>query len=233
MRGGVAPVKVTGEVSTGLLLIGRRFYEFLTIRPIRIRNIYLSRSDQTIDLLLTRRSVKPMTMATPGPSDEDLDIILRAGARVPDHGKLAPWRFILFKGDARAAFGVVLRQRFAQAEPRADAERLALEEGRFMRAPLVVAVISRLMPSQKAPEWEQRLSAGACCQNMLVAATALGYASCWLTEWCAYDEGVAQALGLGDSERVAGFLYFGNTTQPNEERKRPQLSDIRMDWTPV
>lgn len=192
----------------------------------------MSRSDQTIDLLLTRRSIKPMTMIAPGPNDADLEIILRAGSRVPDHGKLAPWRFILFQGEARATFGEILRQRFAQVEPRADDERLALEAGRFMRAPLVIAVISRIVPSQKAPEWEQRLSAGAACQNMLVAATALGYASCWLTEWCAYDEGIARALGLGDNERVAGFIYFGTPTQPNEERARPRLSDICSDWVP-
>ncbi len=193
----------------------------------------MSRSDQTIDLLLTRRSIKPMTMTTPGPNVEDLEIILRAGSRVPDHGKLAPWRFILFQGDARAAFGTVLRERFAQVEPRADEDRLALEAGRFMRAPLVVAVISRIVPSQKAPEWEQHLSVGACCQNMLVAATALGHASCWLTEWCAYDGNIASALGLSDNERVAGFLYFGSPTLPNEERARPRLADICTDWTPA
>jgi nitroreductase len=207
--------------------------EVLTTRFIRIRNIFLPRSDQTIDLLLTRRSIKPMTMTTPGPSAAELEIILRAGSRVPDHGKLAPWRFILFQGDARVAFGAVLRQRYAQVEPRADEDRLALEAGRFLRAPLVVAVISRVVPSPKAPEWEQRLSAGASCQNMLIAATALGYASNWLTEWCAYDEVIGQALGLVESERVAGFIYFGAPTMPNEERERPRLADICTDWSPV
>jgi nitroreductase len=192
----------------------------------------LTRSDQTIDLLLTRRSVKPFTMTEPGPDAADLEIILRAGARVPDHGKLAPWRFILFKGDARAAFGEVLSARYEKLEPNANEDRLALEAGRFTRAPLVVAVISRVVPSTKAPEWEQRLSAGAVCQNMLVAATALGFASSWLTEWCAFDEGIASALGLGESERVAGFLYFGTPTLPSEERARPDLHQITHDWMP-
>lgn len=193
----------------------------------------MSRSEETIDLLLTRRSVKPMTMAAPGPDAAELEIILRAGARVPDHGKLAPWRFILFQGDARAVFGEVLKKRFAEVEPAANEDRLALEASRFMRAPLVIAVISRVVPSTKAPEWEQRLSAGAVCQNMLVAATALGYGTCWLTEWCAFDDGIAASLGLGESEKVAGFIYFGTPTLPKDERERPDLNAICMDWKPA
>lgn len=193
----------------------------------------MTRCEQTIDLLLTRRSVKPMTMAAPGPDEAELEIILRAGARVPDHGKLAPWRFILFRADTRAAFGKVLRKRFSEVEPSANEDRLALEESRFLRAPLVVAVTSRVVPSQKAPEWEQRLSAGAVCQNMLIAATALGYASTWLTEWCAFDEGIAASLGLGEGERVAGFLYFGTPTLPKDERERPDLNAITREWSPV
>jgi nitroreductase len=193
----------------------------------------LTRSNQTIDLLLSRRSVKPMTMAEPGPDADQLETILRVGARVPDHGKLAPWRFILFRGEARAAFGRVLRARYAELEPSAMEDRLAMEETRFTRAPLVVAVISRHVPSQKAPEWEQRLSAGAVCQNMLVAATALGFGACWLTEWCAFDSGIDAALGLEDGEKVAGFIYFGTPTLPNDERARPDLNDITTDWTPV
>ncbi|MES1990878.1 MAG: nitroreductase [Pseudomonadota bacterium] len=193
----------------------------------------MARSEQTIDLLLTRRSVKPMTMAAPGPDAAELEIILRAGARVPDHGKLVPWRFILFTEDVRAQFGKVLRKRFAEVEPAANEDRLVLEESRFLRAPLVVAVISRVVPSQKAPEWEQRLSAGAVCQNMLVAATAFGYASTWLTEWCAFDEGIAASLGLGESERVAGFMYFGTPTLPKDERERPDLNAITSVWKPA
>ncbi len=193
----------------------------------------MSHSDETIDLLLTRRSVKPMTMTMPGPDAAELELILRAGARVPDHGKLAPWRFILFQGEARAVFGEVLKARYAEIEPSANEDRLALEATRFMRAPLVVAVISRVVPSAKAPEWEQRLPAGAVCQNMLVAATALGYGTCWLTEWCAFDAGIATSLGLGESEKVAGFIYFGTPTIPKDERERPDLNAICADWKPV
>lgn len=190
----------------------------------------MPRSQETIDLLLTRRSVKPLTMVEPGPDDADLEIMLRAASRVPDHGKLAPWRFIVFKGDARAKFGRILRDIFAEEEPRADEDRLKLEERRFLQAPLVVAVISRIVPSKKAPEWEQRLSAGAACQNMLIAATALGYVGAWLTEWYSYSDKVAKALRLGDNERFAGFIYFGSPSQPKDERERPALSDIVTEW---
>ena len=193
----------------------------------------MSRSQETVDLLLTRRSVKPFTMTAPGPAAAELEIILRAGARVPDHGKLAPWRFILFKGDARAAFGEVLKKRFAEVDPAANEDRLKIEAGRLLQAPVVVAVISRIVPSKKAPEWEQVLSAGASCQNMLIAATALGFACSWLTEWCAYDAEIARALGLKENERVAGFIYFGSPTLPKDERERPALADICTDWKPA
>ncbi len=193
----------------------------------------MPRSQETIDLLLTRRSVKPFTMAAPGPDADELEIILRAGARVPDHGKLAPWRFILFNGEARAAFGQVLKKRFAEVEPAANADRLEIEANRLLQAPVTVAVISRVVPSKKVPDWEQMLSAGACCQNMLVAATALGFACSWLTEWYAYDAGIAQSLGLTENERVAGFLYFGSPTLPSDDRVRPVLAEICTDWKPA
>ena len=185
-----------------------------------------------IDLLLTRRSVKPLTMTGLGPSDAELQTILRVGARVPDHGKLAPWRFILFKGAARGAFGKVLRDRLLEIDPTANEDRLAMELGRFERAPVVITVVSRVVESRKAPDWEQYLSAGASCQNILVAATALGFASCWLTEWCAFDEGISQALGLEENERVAGFIYLGQKTVPTDERPRPDLNDICSVWSP-
>jgi nitroreductase len=209
---------------------GRRL-TFFAFSQTRIAS--LSRSQETLDLLLTRRSVKPFGMTAPGPNDQELELILRAGARVPDHGKLAPWRFITFRGETRRAFGEVLKTIFAKVEPRADADRLALEAGRLLQAPVVVAVVSRIVPSKKAPEWEQVLSAGASCQNMVVAATALGFASCWLTEWYAYDTDVAHALGLGENERVAGFIYFGTAAGPKDERERPVLSEITQEWKPA
>ena len=188
------------------------------------------RSDPTIELLLTRRSVKPLMMKEPGPSESELETILRAGARVPDHGKLVPWRFIVFKGAARTKFGKLLRKRLAETEPTASDVRLTMEAGRFERAPLVVGVVSKIVESNKVPEWEQRLSVGACCQNILIAATALGYASCWLTEWCAYDPVISKELGLAINEHVAGFIYLGSPTATPDERERPELSAICLEW---
>jgi nitroreductase len=191
----------------------------------------LPRSQETIDLLLTRRSVKALTMSEPGPDEAELQTILRIGARVPDHGKLAPWRFIVFRGDAREAFGAILSSTYAKLQPNAGDDQLEFEANRFLRAPLVVAVISRVTPDIKIPEWEQLLSAGAVCQNMLVAATALGYGAQWLTEWYAFDAEIARHLGLGKNERVAGYIYFGSQTLPNDERPRPDLSEITSSWT--
>lgn len=191
----------------------------------------MTSSSPTLALLLSRRSSKVLALQEPGPSDADLEVILTAATRVPDHGKLAPWRFLLFKDQARAVFGEILRRRFTQTRPDASEDLAQIEARRFLRAPLVVAVISRVTPGIKIPEWEQQLSAGAVCQNLLIAATALGYGCCWLTEWCAYDEGVAEALGLHADERVAGFVYVGTPMFPNTERARPALSEVCRDWT--
>lgn len=171
-------------------------------------------------------------MVEPGPDAGELETIIRAGARVPDHGKLAPWRFIIFKGEARAAFGAELARLFAKAEPRATEDQIDFEACRFTRAPVVVAVISRVTPGIKIPEWEQILSVGAVCQTMLVAATALGFGAQWLTEWYAYSEEVNHLLGLRENERVAGYLYFGSESVPKDERPRPELSEITSEWSP-
>jgi nitroreductase len=184
-----------------------------------------------IDLLLKRRSVGPNFMAEPGPSAEELTLILTAAARVPDHKKLVPWRFILFEGAARAAFGNTLSDVFAQEFPElAQSERLALERSRFMRAPLVAGVVSRTTDNPAAPEWEQILSAGAACQNFVIAANGLGYRTAWITEWYAYSAGIRSALGLMPNERMAGFIYVGSARDTPPDRDRPKLADIVSDW---
>lgn len=193
----------------------------------------MTSSPETLALLLKRRSSKVLTLQEPGPSPKELETILTAATRVPDHGKLAPWRFLLFRNDARPAFGEILRRRFLETRPDASDDMADIEARRFLRAPLVVAVISRVTPGIKIPEWEQQLSAGAVCQNMLIAATALGYGCCWLTEWCAYDEVVARALKLVPGERVAGFVYLGTPLFANAERPRPALEGLCRDWTPA
>jgi nitroreductase len=189
-------------------------------------------SSPTLDHLLTRRSVSANSLGEPGPSETQLAQILTAASRVPDHKKLVPWRFVLFQGAAREAFGKVLAEVCRAEEPDPSAFRLENEAKRFLRAPLVIAVISRVTENPAAPEWEQILSAGAACQNLLVAATALGFGAQWISEWYAYSEGVRKALKLADNERVAGFVYIGTPKEKPEERERPQLADIVTSWRP-
>ena len=178
-----------------------------------------------IDLLLTRRSGSAKAMTGPGPNAADLETILTAAARVPDHGKLFPWRFILFEGEGRKRMGNLLGDILC-AEGDVSDERVSLERQRFMRAPVVIGVVSAARENIPIPLWEQELSAGAVCQNILLASHALGYVANWLTEWCAFDERVKAQLGLKPGERIAGFIYIGKPAEPLEERVRPDLDKI-------
>src|SRR3954454_6194886 len=149
-----------------------------------------------IDFLKTRRSVKPREMSGPGPSAAELETILTVGARVPDHGKLAPWRFIVFEGDARARAGEIIAKVFARKNPQAPPADIEIEKRRLMDAPLVIAVVSFTKVHPKVPAWEQQLSAGASAMNIVAAAAALGYGANWLTGWFAFDRDVLDDLGL-------------------------------------
>ncbi len=179
-----------------------------------------------IDLLKIRRSVKPREMSPPGPSPAELETILTIGARVPDHGKLMPWRFSVFEGDARVRAGEVIARVFARKNPHAAADEIDVEKRRLTDAPLVIGVVSFTRPHPKVPPWEQELSAGASAMNIVTAATALGYAACWLTGWFAFDRDVLDGLGLKADEKLAGFIHIGTQTKPSEDRPRPALSDI-------
>jgi nitroreductase len=179
-----------------------------------------------IELLKIRRSVKPREMSEPGPSPSELETILTIGARVPDHGKLTPWRFIVFESDARVRAGEVIAKVFARKNPQATAVDIDVERHRLTDAPLVIGVVSFTRPHPKVPPWEQELSAGASAMNMVTAATALGYGACWLTGWFAFDRDVLDGLGLKADEKLAGFIHIGTQTKPNEDRPRPALSDI-------
>ena len=184
-----------------------------------------------LSLLSKRRSVKPDKLAAPGPSPAQLEAILTIASRVPDHKKLAPWRFIVFEGDAREHFGEIIAQACIAQEKEAPSElRLAMERGRLARAPIVVAVISRVTEHPGAPEWEQILSAGAACFSLCLAANAMGYGTSWITEWIAYNPQVRAALGLAANEQVAGFIYVGTPVERAAERERPALSDIVRRW---
>lgn len=182
--------------------------------------------------LMQRRSVKPDKLFEPAPEGQELEEILRTAARVPDHKKLTPWRFMVFAGEARAEAGDI----FAEACRLEDAMtpspvRLETERQRFLRAPLVIAVISRVKRKPGAPEWEQILSAGAAAFNLCLAANVRGYGSNWITEWIAYSPYVMKALGLEESERIAGFVYLGTAKEAPEERDRPDLDKIVHFWS--
>lgn len=182
-----------------------------------------------IDYLATRRSVPAFQMCEPGPSTAELEQILTLAVRVPDHGKIAPWRFVVYRGAERARIGEALLAMALKKNPELSEEMIGVERARFTRAPVVIGVISTAGPHTKIPEWEQLMSAGAVCLNLLMAANAHGYVSNWLTEWFAYDENAHPLLGIKPGEKVAGFIHIGSTTFPITERPRPALGDV-VTW---
>jgi nitroreductase len=184
----------------------------------------------TLQLLHTRRSVVARNLCAPGPDAAQLENILRAGLRVPDHGKLAPWRFIVIQGTAREALGEHLVTAYRKnVESAAAAAKIEFIRNTFTRAPVVIAVVSRVSEC-KIPAWEQILSGGAACQNLLLATYAQGFAGQWITEWYAYDADAKAALGLDPEENIAGFFYIGSATEPPQERPRPELADVVSYW---
>lgn len=147
--------------------------------------------------------------------------MLAAAVRVPDHGRLQPWRFILIRGGNRQRLGEILAHVSSQRNPAAAAAAVEKDRNRFNHAPLVVAVIACVTPGHKVPEREQLLSGGSVCLALLQAADALGFGAQWLTGWAAYDPIVAATLGLGDNESVLGFIHIGTATEPHADRERP------------
>lgn len=179
-----------------------------------------------LDFLKTRRSNLAKNMDGPGPDADTLGEILSIAARVPDHRKLAPWRFIIFKDDSRAKIGEHLGRVFKAKNPDMPDDRVGFETQRFLRAPVVVAVISSPVECHRGtPEWEQRLSSAICCYNACLAAQAYGYGAQWLTEWYAYDPDMAEVFGLASNEKIAGFVYMGTALSGSLPRPRPELSD--------
>jgi nitroreductase len=179
-----------------------------------------------LDLLKTRRSLKPFDMTGPGPSPAELETILTIGSRVPDHGKIVPWRFIVFEGDARLRAGEIFARVFRAKNVTATPDQVETEKKRFTHAPLVIAVVSKTAHHPKVPPWEQQLSAGASAMNIVHAAHALGYVANWLTGWMAFDRDVLDALGLTPDEKIAGFIHIGKAERPTDDRPRPALSEI-------
>lgn len=183
--------------------------------------IEFNRTDsRLIDLLLTRRSAKARELIEPGPDKQELDEILRSAVRVPDHGKIGPWRLFVFEGEAREAFGKAIGACYDAEEPKASrVTRKGLEKFP-LQAPVMIAVASVPDTARPIPEWEQILSSGACCMNLLNAAHSLGYIGQWITGWAAYSDGVRQHLGLPANGRIAGFVFLGS--HPGELTERPR-----------
>jgi nitroreductase len=188
---------------------------------------------KTIDFLTTRRSTVARMMGDPGPNDDELRQIMEAGMRVPDHGRLTPWRFIVIRSDARDTIGDVIVNSFKRNNPDAIQEQIEIEQERLTRAPIVIAVVSRVHREHKIPVWEQILSSGAACQTMLIAAQSMGYAAQWLTEWYAYDSDVKKAIGAEADDEIAGFVYLGNPVGELTDRARPIYDDIVSEWSPA
>jgi nitroreductase len=183
-------------------------------------------------LMRTRRSGRPRDLAAPGPDAGQLRQILEIAARTPDHGKLAPWRFVHVAKPDRAAFAAMLERAYREGRP--QPARLELEAvDRFAhQAPELVVVLSSPKDSPKIPRWEQELSCGAACMNLLHAAHAMGFAGGWVTGWAAYARPVLVALGAGPDERIAGFLFLGTPATTLEERLRPELDEVVSEWAP-
>ncbi len=175
-----------------------------------------------LDFLLTRRSLPAKLMGPPGPERAELTRILTAGLRVPDHGKLTPWRLVVLRGEGLARFAAAIRAR--AAETGADADKGAVV---FERAPVVVAVVASPQPSEKIPRVEQTLSAGSVCLSLLNAALASGWAANWLTGWPAYDADLLRAaLGLGEGEWLPGFVHIGTADVAPPDRPRPETEAL-------
>ncbi|MEM8796906.1 MAG: nitroreductase [Pseudomonadota bacterium] len=182
-----------------------------------------------IHYLSTRRTVPSISLGEPGPDNDTLSKMLEIAARVPDHGKLAPWRFIIYDTTKGAEIGERLSAIWLSKEQDATDDRVEAERNRFQRAPLVVGVVSSARP-HKIPEWEQILSAGAVCLNLIHAAQAYGFKAQWLTEWYTYDDEAARFLGAEDGERFAGFVHIGTPTIDPVERARPDLATKTTYW---
>ncbi len=183
------------------------------------------------DYLLTRRSVGLAFLQAPGPSAEELETILTIGTRVPDHGKITPWRLVVIDGEARRAAGEKLADIAARLNPEMDEASLEVERNRFLPAPLTIGVISTPKEHPKVPELEQVLSAGNVAFNLVNAAFALGYAASWVTRWFAFDADAARMLGAGPGEQFVGFVHIGTPTARMEDRPRPALADGVTRWS--
>ena len=181
-------------------------------------------ANPTLELLRKRRSVVANNIGEPGPRQEELDVILEAAIRVPDHGKIGPWRLQVLNKATQAMLGEVLAAEFKTRIPDANDKQVEFERQRPQRAPVLIVVSSNVNREHSVPEFEQMLSCGAVCMNLLNAAVAMGYAAQWLTEWPAYNETVKRALGVPADQHIVGLMYLGTALEAPGERIRPDLA---------
>jgi nitroreductase len=186
----------------------------------------------TIGLLLSRRSGKARDMVAPGPSPAELETILRAAQRVPDHGKLAPWRFVVVPALQRTALADLIEAAYRAEKPSAGTTEIDAVRAYALQGETLLVVLSTPKVTSHIPLWEQQLTVGAACQNLMLAAHALGFVGNWLTGWPAYSDRVKTALGGGPDDRIAGFFYLGSPTKPLEERPRPDYAQVVSSWAP-
>ncbi len=184
-----------------------------------------------LSLLETRRLARPREMVAPGPTDAELEHILTIAARSPDHGKLAPWRFVTVAADQRDALAALLAKALPEHDPAAGPAHFAKAEQFAFQAPTLVVLISAPIEGHKIPVWEQQISCGAAGMNLLMATHAMGYVGGWLTGWAAYSERVRAAF-CAPGERIAGFLFLGSPGAELVERARPDLTSVARNWTP-
>jgi nitroreductase len=183
-----------------------------------------------LTFLKTRKSASAKAMGGPGPDPAQLQDILSIAVRVPDHGKLNPWRFVVFDGEARSGVGELFATRFAALHPDYPPESVTFQRSLFMRAPVVVAVVSTAAEHMKIPVWEQLMSSAAVCFNLVLAAQAHGFDAQWQSDWVAYDEGAKAAMQIKPDERVSGLIYIGTTLLPLEDRPRPDAKSLTTHW---
>ena len=187
-----------------------------------------------LDLLTTRRSVRADDLVGPGPNDADLTEILKIAIRVPDHGRLTPWRLHVLRGEGQAKLGALCLELMQAEHPNLTPKQIQTEQNRFTRAPVVIAVVTQLAEPRKIPHWEQMLSGGAVCYGLLMAAQAMGFGAQWLTEWPAYRPEVVDALGHDPAtDKVLGFVYIGSVTERPSDRPRPDLDAVVKTWPPT
>jgi nitroreductase len=200
-------------------------------RPLRLdERPMLNDRSSLLSLLETRRSAKPRCMAGAGPARQELDRMLAIAARTPDHGKLTPWRFVVVEEDQREALATMLRAALAEEDPGATAAHHDKEDEFARYSGTLVVLVSAPTRDHKIPVWEQELSCGAAGMNLLLAAHALGYVAGWVTGWRAYSPRVTAAL-CEPGERIAGFIFVGDSAVELEERPRPNLDQVVRNWT--